>query len=133
MKRRREGVFPIDCEFASTLRPNLFTTVPRMWVDPDSQFTWIPRNLLRRAGIKPVKKTTDLILADGQAIRRSIGYAIVRAGGFETIDEVVFAEHGDHALLGGRTLVGFGARVDPRLKRLIASGPHPAALAGTLC
>jgi hypothetical protein len=45
------------------------------------------------------------------------------------VDEVVFAQPGDLALLGARTLEGFGARVDPRLKRLVASGPHLAALA----
>jgi hypothetical protein len=62
---------------------------------------------------------------------RSIGYAILRAGGFETVDEVVIAEAGDLALLGARTLEGFGAVADARRKRLVASGPHPAAPAET--
>ncbi len=133
MKRRRVGTFRIDCEFASIQKPHRFTTVPRMLVDSGSDSTWIPGDVLRRAGIRPVKKDQHFVMANGQTITRSIGYAILCAGGFETIDEVVFAEPGDLALLGARTLEGFGARVDPRLKRLVASGPHPAALAGTLC
>jgi hypothetical protein len=36
------------------------------------------------------------------------------------------------AILGSHTLDGFGAVVDPRRKNLVAAGPYPAALAGTL-
>jgi len=55
------------------------------------------------------------------------GFAILSASGFRTIDEGVFAESGDLQLLGSRTLEGFGAMVDSRRKRLVASGPHPTA------
>jgi hypothetical protein len=43
------------------------------------------------------------------------------------VDEVVFGEPGDLHLLGARTLVGFGALVDARKKRLVAAGPYPVA------
>jgi hypothetical protein len=66
-------------------------------------------------------------MANGQTITRAMGYAILRTEGFETIDEVVFGQPGDLALLGARTLEGFGALVDPRKKRLVAAGPYPAA------
>ena len=66
-------------------------------------------------------------MANGESITRSIGYAIVRAGGFETADEVVFALPGDLCLLDARTLEGFGAVVDARRRCLVAAGPHPAA------
>lgn len=79
--------------------------------------------------MKPVKKDLDFQMANGQTITRSIGYAIIRADGFQTIDEVVFGQPGDLVILGARTLEGFGARVDTRLKRLVASGPRPAARA----
>jgi len=62
-----------------------------------------------------------------QMITRSTGYAVVRASGFETVDEVVFGQPGDLALLGARTLEGFGAAVDASNQRLVAAGPHPAA------
>ena len=42
---------------------------------------------------------------------------------FETVDEVVFGQDGDLALLGARTLEGFPATVDPRRKMLVAAGP----------
>ena len=43
------------------------------------------------------------------------------------VDEVVFGQPGDLVLLGARTLEGFGADVDSRRKRLVASGRHLAA------
>ena len=45
------------------------------------------------------------------------------------VDEVVFAQRGDMKLLGSRTPEGFGATVDTRKKRLVASGPQLAAQA----
>lgn len=47
-------------------------------------------------------------MANGQTVTRSVGYAIVRAAGFETVDEVVFGEPGELCQLGARTLEGFG-------------------------
>ena len=55
---------------------------------------------------------------------------VVRAGEFETVDEVVFALPGDLAILGARTIEGFGVRVDSRRRRLVAGGPIPAASCG---
>jgi len=43
------------------------------------------------------------------------------------IDEVVFAEAGDLALLGARTLEGLNLTVDSARKKLVAAGPLPAA------
>jgi len=60
-------------------------------------------------------------------VTRDIGYAIIRCDDFETIDEVVFGKEGDLALLGSRTLEGFGAIVDARKRKLVASGPLTAA------
>jgi hypothetical protein len=65
--------------------------------------------------------------ADGRAVQRDIGYAIVHAAGTETIDEVVFAEPGDAIVLGGRSLAGMNLRVDPRGKQLVDAGPIVAA------
>ena len=56
-------------------------------------------------------------------------YAIVHATGVRTIDEVVFAEQGDLALLGARSLEGLNLRVDWRTKQLVAAGPIVAAAA----
>jgi predicted aspartyl protease len=121
------GIFRIDAEFASLRRPRTFTLVPGMLVDSGSEYTWIPRGILEAAGVRSAKKDLEFQMANGELITRSIGYAILRTSGFETVDEVVFGEPGDLTILGARTLEGFGARVDARAKRLIGSGPHPAA------
>ncbi|HEX6886223.1 MAG TPA: aspartyl protease family protein, partial [Planctomycetota bacterium] len=127
--KRRMGTFCVDAEFASLHRPQDFTPVPRMLVDSGSEYTWIPEPLLRAAGVRPEKKDLEFVMANGRTITRSVGFVILRFEGFLTVDEAVFGQPGDLALLGARTLEGFGARVDPRLKKLVASGPHPAALA----
>ena len=53
-------------------------------------------------------------------IQRDVGYAILRSEGFETNDEVVFAEPSDMDLLGVRTLEGFGVAVDNIGHRFVA-------------
>jgi predicted aspartyl protease len=121
------GVFYVDCEVVNVRQPNKKVTVPKLIVDSGSEFTWLPHAALKQAGIQVVKKDQPFQMANGQVITRSIGYAIVRASGFETVDEVVFAQRGDLKLLGSRTLEGFGAVVDARKKRLVAAGPAPAA------
>ena len=123
------GVFYVDGEVQNVQFPARRAVARSLLVDSGSEFTWIPAELLRSIGVRVAKPGQQFVMADGRTIVRSIGYAIVRAEGFETVDEVVFAEPGDLALLGARTLEGFGARVDPRRKRLVASGPHLAALA----
>jgi predicted aspartyl protease len=70
-------------------------------------------------------------MANGQIVTRDIGYGILQVNGFETVDELVFAQKGDLRLLGSRTLEGFGAVVDARRKRLVAAGPQPVAALGS--
>lgn len=81
-------------------------------MDSGSELTLVPEELLKKIGVKVEKKDLSLQMANGQTITRATGYAIVRAGGFETIDEVIFGQKGDLPLLGARTLEGFGALVD---------------------
>ena len=45
----------------------------------------------------------------------------IKADGYETTDELVFAQKGDMTLLGVRTLEGFGVMVDNIGHRLVAS------------
>lgn len=129
MKRRKMGLFYIDGEVANLRSPKRSILVPKMLVDTGSEYTWVPEQTLRKLRIVPMKKDLAFQMANGETITRSIGFAFLRVGEFFTVDEVVFGQPGDLALLGARTMEGFGARVDPRAKRLVASGPHPAALA----
>ena len=123
------GIFYIEGTVVNVRQPARSVLVPKLLVDSGSELTWIPEPALKQARIKVAKKDAPFMMANGQTITRSTGYAILRAAGFETIDEVVFGQPGDLALLGARTLEGFGATIDPARKRLVAAGPRPAAAA----
>lgn len=88
-------------------------------VDTGSELTWLPADALRATRIEPRRKRSFLT-ATGQRVTRDIGYAILASEGFETTDEVVFAEPGDMILLGVRTIEGFGVLVDNVGHRLVA-------------
>ena len=87
-------------------------------VDTGSELTWLPADGLAQAGISPRRKRS-FVTATSQMITREVGYAILAAEGYETTDEVVFAEPGDVILLGVRTLEGFGVTVDNVGRRLV--------------
>ena len=95
-------------------------------MDTGAELTWAPRDALESLGITRQKRL-GFRTADGRAVYRDIGYAIVHAGGTETNDEVVFAEPGDMTLLGARSLEGLNLRVDSRSKQLVDAGPIVAA------
>jgi clan AA aspartic protease len=88
-------------------------------VDTGAELTWLHRDALDQIGIEPIRKRS-FMTATKQIVEREIGYAILRSEGFETIDEVVFAETGDMNLLGVRTIEGFGVMVDNIAHRFVA-------------
>ncbi len=73
------------------------------------------------------KKDLRFVMANGQLITRSVGFAVLHVDKHFTIDEVVFAEPGDLLLLGARTLEGLNLTVDSRRRQLVAGGPLPVA------
>jgi predicted aspartyl protease len=103
-----------------------------MIVDTGSEYTWIPASILEKLGIDREKKDLLFVMANGQRVTRSVGFAIIRLDKYFTIDEVVFAEKGDLLLLGARTLEGLNLRVDSARKKLVAAGPLPAASARSI-
>lgn len=121
------GVFHVDCEVSDVRGRRKPVKARQLLVDSGSEFSWMPEALLRSTGVRVAKKDLVFVMANGQQVTRSTGYAILRVGEFETVDEVVFGQPGDLALLGARTLEGFGATVDSRRRRLVAAGPHLAA------
>jgi predicted aspartyl protease len=121
------GTFYVQCEVSNIRLPKKAVSLPRVLVDSRSEHTWIPEPILKTIGVRVEKKDTEFLMANGQTITRSIGFAILSVDGFRTVDEVVFGQPGDLTILGARTLEGFGATVDPRRRRLIAAGPYPAA------
>src|SRR5215470_18692725 len=131
MRRRGRamGLVRIDVEVARPGRRARWHSVARALVDSGSEMTWLPGGLLRAAGVTVFKREQPFAMANGQRITRDVGIAILRAGAFRTVDEVVFALPGDLTLVGVRTLEGFNAIVDPRRRCLVAAGPMPAAAA----
>jgi predicted aspartyl protease len=121
------GTFFVRCKIENVVDRKNAAVMPRMLVDTGSEYTWVPTATLEKLGIAREKKDLEFVMANGQRITRSVGFAIVRLEKAFTVDEVVFAEKGDLLLLGARTLEGLSLVVDPRRKKLVASGPLPAA------
>ena len=97
------------------------TTPPvSVMVDTGSELSWLPKQLLLDAGITS-KGKKRFATATNELVERDFGYAILTAEGYSTIDEVVFAEEGDMALLGVRTIEGFSVMVDNIGHRFVAT------------
>ena len=115
------------CVVENIVRRERQANIPKMLVDTGSEYTWVPEDILSGIGVRREKKDLQFIMANGATVSRSVGFAIIRLGEQFTVDEVVFAEAGDLALLGARTLEGLSIVVDPRRKKLVAAGPILAA------
>jgi predicted aspartyl protease len=114
------SLFKVNVVVRNTKDESLVGPPTQALVDTGSELTWLPRDFLASIKITPVRKR-NFSTAAQQHVTRETGYAIVSAEGFETVDEVVFAEPGDLTLLGVRTLAGFGVRVDNIAHRLVAT------------
>jgi len=121
------GTFRVDSKIENIADRSKTARVENLLVDTGSDYTWLPAKVLEKIGVKREKKDVTLTMANGQAISRNVGFVIIRADRFFTVDEVVFAEPDDLLLLGARTLEGFNARVDSKQKKLVAAGPILAA------
>jgi predicted aspartyl protease len=121
------GTFKVSCTIENVATRTKSAIIPQMLVDTGGEYTSIGAATLEKIGVKREKKDVSFVMANGQVITRSVGFAIVRYDGSFTVDEVVFAERGDLLLLGARTLEGLNLAVDSQKKRRVASGPIPAA------
>lgn len=121
------GTFHTNCRIHNIVDRSQAADVGQLLVDTGSEYTWIPEPTLKQLGVQREKKDVAFVMANGAQITRSVGFAIIHVEDKFTIDEVVFAEEGDLLLLGARTLEGLNLTVDSRLKKLVASGPLPAA------
>jgi len=122
------GCFRVDVKFFNVADRARSAVVPQMLVDSGSEATWVPRKVLEQLKVAPEKKDRSFVMANGQMITRTVGYAVLEAApNFQTVDEVVFAEDGDLAILGARSLEGMNVRIDPERKQLVAAGPILAA------
>ena len=113
------SIFNVSVVARNTKDERLASQPVEVLVDTASELTWLPRDVLTGINVTPVRRRS-FATATNQVVTRETGYAIVSAEGFETIDEVVFAEPSDAALLGVRTIEGFGVMVDNIGHRFVA-------------
>jgi predicted aspartyl protease len=114
------SLFRVSVVARNTKDESLVSQPTEVLVDTGSELTWLPQDLLAGINVMPVRKRS-VTTATKQVVTRETGYAILSAEGFETVDEVVFAEPGDMALLGVRTIEGFGVMVDNVAHRFVAT------------
>ncbi|MEP6992230.1 MAG: aspartyl protease [bacterium] len=122
------GTFRTDVELENPARPGERRLVSSVLVDTGSELSWIPADILESLGVVRLK-LWRFRQADGTALERWAGAALMYAGGTATIDEVVFGQPGDMTLLGARSLEGLNLLVDPLRKVLVDAGPAPACIA----
>ncbi len=123
------SLFRVNVIARNPQREELETPPIEALVDAGSELTWLPRDVLEQAGIMARRKRT-FRTATNQGVTRDVGYAILAADGYETADEIVFADPGDMILLGVRTLEGFGVAVDNVGHRFVAQATIVAGLPG---
>lgn len=121
------GTFYTSCRVANHVDRRKSVEIQKLLVDTGAEFTWINGETLKSIGVKREKKDYKFVMANGQEITRSVGFAILQVSDALTIDEVIFGEPGDLQILGARSLEGMNLRVDSRSKRLVAGGPILAA------
>ena len=120
------SMFRVNVIARNPKQEELATQPVEALVDTGSELTWLPGEVLKSVGITPRRKRI-FATATQQKVEREVGYAILSAEGYETNDEVVFAESGDMVLLGVRTLEGFGVMVDNIGHRFVATATIVAA------
>jgi len=120
------SLFRVNVVACNPQREDRVTPAIDALVDTGAELTWLPAEMLEKIGIQPRRKRT-FQTATKQLIERDVGYAILRAEGYETTDEVVFALPTDLSLLGVRTIEGFGVMVDNLAHRFVATTTLVAA------
>ena len=86
-------------------------------VDSGATYSVVPKEELKKMGIKPVREDT-FFLADGNTISRKVGNAFYEYEGIEGAAPVLFGEKDDDLLLGAFTLEALGLTLDPLKRKL---------------
>ena len=114
------AVFPADV----TLSAFDNTRAERVWllVGTGAMWTWVPAEVLRRAGIVP-KGVTRFRALDGRVVERPYADARIACLARDSPSLVVFAAEGDQNTLGDHALLGMGLKVDRETRSLRDAGP----------
>jgi aspartyl protease family protein len=120
------GLTVLKVEVANPAKPKVAEAVDFL-IDSGAIYSVVPAPILRRLGIRPLRKREEFRLADGSTIERRKGVALFRYQDKEGGADVVFGEPGDSNLLGALTLEALGLSLDPLRREL---RPLPMILAG---
>ena len=66
----------VKCKIENPTDRSRSVVIPKLLVDTGSEFTWAPERMLARIGIRREKKDVRFVLANGQEVTRSVGFAI---------------------------------------------------------
>ena len=72
------GTFHVGARIENISDRSQGVSIPKMLVDTGSEYTWVPEPTLEKPGIGREKKDLTFVMANGQKITRSVGFAIVR-------------------------------------------------------
>jgi len=118
------GLTVLKLEVANPASPDVAEAVEFL-VDSGALYSLVPRPVLERLGINPLRVQT-FRLANGQSIERQIGVALFKCRDRVGGATVIFAEEEDSTLLGAYTLESMGFSLDPVRRELV---PLPMTLA----
>jgi predicted aspartyl protease len=100
-----------------------------MFVDTGATFSVIPDALARRIGVRRLRRSVPIVLADGRRVRLSAGTAIFRIGEREAPATTLVGDVIE-PILGVETLEALGLTVDARRRRLAPSRHYAVRLGG---
>ena len=114
------GPFPIEVALSAltdtrTRRVQLLVGTRALW-------TWVPADVLKRAGIAP-KAVARFRALDGQVVERPYADARIVCLDRDCASLVVFAVEGDQGTLGDHALLCMGLEIDTETRSLRDSGP----------
>ncbi len=89
-----------------------------LMVDSGSTYTWLPRSLIQRLGLR-VSGKRPVRLADGRILEKEGVDALIRIEGEVHSNFCLIANEGDGLLLGSLTLETFSLGVDPMNRKLV--------------
>ena len=110
------GVTSLVVGVANPAKPNV-TERLEFTVDSGAVYSVVPAAVLRRLGIRSLKRET-FRLANGTTIVRRKGGALFKFQDYVGVADVIFGEEGDAILLGAMTLEALGLSLDPIRREL---------------
>jgi len=111
------GTFRESIQIANPRRPKESIPLEAI-VDTGATYSWIPEELLKRLGVKPIE-SRPLKIASGKVIRRKLGLVLVTVRQKTMPTPVLFGDKGSEPLLGAITLEELGFSVDPLHRTLV--------------